>query len=611
MTWNALTSSLDLTRLPTLLRRGEISARDVAEAVSLRIERCDDQAIWISRVSQAQLLARASGLDAQAAEQGFAALPLFGIPFAVKDNMDVQAMRTTAACPVFSYTASQTAHVVQRLLDAGALLVGKTNLDQFATGLVGTRSPYGVPRNPFSPSALPGGSSSGSAVAVARGLVSFALGTDTAGSGRVPAALNNVVGLKPSRGLMSCHGIVPACRSLDCVSIFALTARDSVQVARVAAGFDSRDAFARPQAVTQLWSIDSPPGSFRFAVPRPAELEFFGDRASARCFQVALEQLAALGGSPVEIDFQVFREAAALLYEGPWVAERLEAVGDLLATKPEALHADVREAIAPATRFSARDGFTAYHRLKTLRRAAYELLTTVDTLVVPSVGCSFSLAEALSTPQKVNRSLGYYTNFVNLLDLCAVAVPATMRDDGVPFGVTLIGPAFSDSRLASLAQALQRRSGLTLGATRATFPPEEASSVTATPSARVRVCVVGAHLSGLPLNHQLLERRASLVCATRTAPRYRLYALEHFTPPRPGMLRAEHGREIAVEVWELPTEEFGGFVKTIPAPLSIGQVELMSGEHVCGFLCESYALADGRDITEFGGWRAYLAARSQ
>lgn len=610
MTWNLLTSSLDLTRLGMLLRRGEISAREVAETVLLRIERCDDQAIWISRVDGAQLLSRAKALDVRAAEQGITALPLFGIPFAVKDNIDVQTMRTTAACPVFSYTASHTAHVVQRLLDAGALLVGKTNLDQFATGLVGTRSPYGVPRNPFDPRALPGGSSSGSAVAVARGLVSFALGTDTAGSGRVPAALNNVVGLKPSRGLLSCQGIVPACRSLDCVSIFALTARDSVHVARVAAAFDARDPFARPAAATQIWSIDAPPVSFRFAVPRPAELEFFGDSASARCFQIAVEHLRALGGSPVEIEFRVFREAAALLYEGPWIAERLEVVGELLATKPEALHADVREAIAPATRFSARDGFAAYYRLKALRRAAQDLLAAADVLVVPSVGRNFSLAEALAAPQQVNRSLGYYTNFVNLLDLCAVAVPAAMRDDGVPFGVTLIGPAFTDSRLASLAEALQRRSELTLGATRAMFPTEPLG-VTAASSGRVRVCVVGAHLSGLPLNHQLLERSASLVCATQTAPRYRLYALEHFTPPRPGMLRAEPGKAIAVEVWEMPVSEFGGFVKTIPAPLSIGQVELMNGERVSGFLCEPYALAGGRDITEFGGWRGYLAAQQQ
>lgn len=607
MDWDPLTSSFDLARLGALLATRRITAREVAEAVLARLAQCDDAAIWISRLSADQLHAQAAALDRRGRDTGIEGLPLFGVPFAVKDNIDVQGMATTAACPEFSYVANATATVVRRLLNAGALLVGKTNLDQFATGLVGVRSPYGAPRNAFDPRMLPGGSSSGSAVAVARGLVCFALGTDTAGSGRVPAALNNVVGLKPSRGLLSCHGVVPACRSLDCVSIFALTAGDCMQVAQVAAAFDEQDPFARPQAATQRWSVGSPPGAFRFGVPRAGQLEFFGDADNAAGFDEALQQLRTLGGSPVEIDFQVFRDAAALLYQGPWVAERLEAAGTLLAANPEAVHPDVRAAINAAFGFSAQDSFSAYYRLKELRRAAQSTLAHVDFLLVPSVGRAFSLADVAAAPQGVNSQLGYYTNFVNLLDLCAIAVPAAMRGDGLPFGATLIAPAFTEARLAAIADGIQRASGLSLGATAWTLPARNDKADVAPPD-RVRVCVVGAHMSGLPLNHQLLERGATLIAATQTAPRYRLYALEHFVPPRPGMLRTDAGAPIAVEVWEMPLAQFGSFVAAIPAPLGIGQVELASGESVCGFLCEPYALGGARDITHHGGWRGYLGA---
>jgi allophanate hydrolase len=608
MDWHPQESSFDLAQLGTSLASGLIGARDVADAVLLRLDASSDEAIWIARVCADELRAQAERLDRRAAQQGRENLPLFGVPFAIKDNIDVQGMPTTAACPAFSYVAQATATVVQRLLDAGALLVGKTNLDQFATGLVGLRSPYGAPRNPFDARILPGGSSSGSAVAVARGLVSFALGTDTAGSGRVPAALNNVVGLKPSRGLLSGYGVVPACRSLDCVSVFALTVHDSMRVASIAAGVDANDPFIRAQAATQQWAVAAKPQAFRFGVPNAAHLEFFGDTVQAACFETACAQLVTLGGTPVEIDFQVFRDAAALLYQGPWVAERLQAAGTLLANNPAAIHPDVRAAISAAWRFSAQDSFAAYYRLKALRRAAQALLAGVDFLLVPSLARVYSVADVAAAPQEVNSRLGYYTNFVNLLDLCAIASPAAMRADGVPFGVTLIGPAFTEARLAAIAAALHQSSGVPLGATAWPLPANEIAMPPA-PQGRVRVCVVGAHLSGLPLNHQLQERGATLLRATTTSPCYRLYALEHFAPPRPGMLRSESGAAIAVEVWEMPTSEFGGFVAAIPAPLGIGQVELADGEQLCGFLCEPYALSGARDITHHGGWRGYLAAR--
>jgi allophanate hydrolase len=514
------------------------------EEVYRRIAAHRDNPVFIHVVPRDEALAQAR------AAKG----PLAGVPFAVKDNIDVAGVATTAGCREFSYVAKRTAPAVQRLLDAGAVLVGKTNLDQFATGLVGTRSPYGACRNAFDPAYISGGSSSGSALAVALGMAHFALGTDTAGSGRVPAAFNNVVGLKPTRGLVPTEGVVPACRSLDCVSIFAKTCRDALSILEIIGEEKERISF--PLAV-------------RFAVPRL--LEFHGDRAYAELFAKALSRF----DNVVEIDFAPFLEVQKLLY-GPWVAERLADLEDHL---PDMLPV-TRQVIEAGKRYSAAELFRAQHRLAELKGQCWK---DFDVLIVPGAPTIYRIAEIEADPIELNARLGRYTNFVNLLDLAAVSVPAGFRPDGLPFGITLIGPAGSDASLAALGAKFNNE------------PVIETRSA-------IKLAVIGAHLSGMPLNHQLTERRARLVRKARTAPTYRLYALEG----KPGLVRADAGGAIELEVWELEPREFGGFVAQIPAPLGIGTLELEDGEQVKGFLCEPYAVRGRPDITQFGGWRAYL-----
>jgi len=562
--------------------------------------------VWISRVSDHDLRARASALDARLAADPARALasPLFGALFAVKDNIDVAGMPTTAACAAFAYTPSESATAVCKLEAAGAIVVGKTNLDQFATGLVGTRSPYGAVPNAFDPEFISGGSSSGSAVAVATGQVHFALGTDTAGSGRVPAGLNNIVGLKPSRGVISARGVVPACRSLDCVSIFALTVADVVRVFDAARGFDSADPYARALSLVRA-RITAP---FRFGVPGPGHLEFFGDGAAAAAFCGAIERLRDLGGEPVALDFTAWQEAAALLYEGPWVAERHAAIRDYFDTQAATLDPTVAAIIAEASRYSATDAFVAQARLAALRQQLEPAWREIDALVVPTTPTNYRIADVEQEPIELNRRLGTYTNFVNLLDLAALAVPAALRGDGLPFGITLIGPAGSDLALADLGQRFHHATGLPLGAIGEPLP--SLSPLTARADV-ARLAVVGAHLSGMPLNHQLCERGAQLVCRIRTAPRYRLFALPGTVPPKPGLIRADDdvGHRIEVEVWELNYAAFGSFVTAIPPPLGIGTIELEDGSSVQGFVCEPAATVGARDISDFGGWRAYVCER--
>jgi allophanate hydrolase len=492
----------------------------------------------------------------------------------------------------------RTAPVVQRLLDAGAILIGKTNLDQFATGLVGTRSPYGAVPNAFDPTLISGGSSSGSAVAVASGLVHFSLGTDTAGSGRVPAGLNNIVGWKPTRGLLCTDGVLPACRSLDCVSIFALTVADAARVFAAAAA--RTVPLDRPRVAAG--------GSFTFALPQRDQCEFYGDSTSAGAFSDAVVQLQRLGGTPREIDFAPWRAVASMLYEGPHVAECHAAIRKFFDEQPDALDPTVRGIIAGARRFSATDAFVATTRLAEMRATLAPLWQTFDVLVVPTTPTAYTIADVEAEPVELNRRLGTYTNFVNLLDLAALAVPASMRPDGIPFGITLIGPAGSDLMLAELAQRLHTATGLTLGALGLPMPTAEPLL----PRADVaQVAVVGAHLSGLPLNRELTERGGRLVRRARTAPHYRLYALPGTTPPKPGMVRVagDGGHAIDLEVWELPIGAFGAFVAGVPAPLSIGTIELDDGAPVQGFLCEAVATEGAEDISRFGGWRRYLDAR--
>lgn len=519
-------------------------------------------------------------------------LSLRGIPFAIKDNIDVAGLRTTAACPEFAYRPDVSAFVVQRMIEAGAIPVGKTNLDQFATGLVGLRSPYGAPENPFNSEFIPGGSSSGSAVAVARGLCSFALGTDTAGSGRVPAAFNELVGFKPTRGLLSTRGVVPACRTLDCVSIFSRSVADADEVFRVAAVFDAEDPFARPAPRPRplTWPI-------RVGIPRAGQQEFFGDGAAQALFAEAVEKMRALGAVITEIDFSPFRAAAGLLYEGAWVAERYAAIKDFVQTTPQALHPVTRQIIEGARTRSAVDAFESTYQLAKLRRETESIWAEIDCLLLPTTPTTYKVSDVVANPIQLNSNLGYYTNFVNLLDLCAIALPAGRLPSGVPWGITLMAPAFQDHSLLDWGAKFLGESP----------PNKTAGNSSATSTVRVAVC--GAHLSRLPLNKQLLERDSRLVAATRTSPDYRLYALPNTTPPKPGMVRvSKGGAAIEVEVWEMPLSHFGSFVAGIPAPLGIGQVKLADGTEVHGFTCEAAAVENAEDISHFGGWRAYLAS---
>ena len=555
----------------------------------------DPAAAWIARIDPPLA-------DAAAAADG----PLAGLRFAVKDNIDVAGWPTTAACPEFAYDAATHATVVARLLAAGAVLVGKTNLDQFACGLNGTRSPYGAVPNAFDARYVSGGSSAGSAWVVATGEVDFALGTDTAGSGRVPAGLNNIVGLKPSRGLISARGVVPAAQSVDCVSIFARTVELAARVLAVALGPDMLDPYSRdlPLATAPL--------PMRPRVGVPATLEFFGDADSAAAFEQSLAQLEALGATRVAIDYAPLAEIAALLYDSALVAERYAAVRGFFDAHEAAVIEPVRGILAQGRRYGAADLVDAQIRLRALAQRVAPMWRDIDVLVVPTAPTHVTIEAMRADPVAQNRNLGAYTNFVNLLDYAALSVPTCLRADGLPFGVTLIGPCGSDWQLAGLGQRLHHASGLTLGATGAAMPAAAALPVPAFGDVpTMRVAVVGAHLSGMPLNGQLTERGAVRLRETRSAPHYRLYALPGTVPPKPGMVRvpAGEGAALVVEVWEMPMAAYGSFVALIPAPLGIGTLTLEDGSSVQGFVCESLALEGAEDITHHGGWRRYIESR--
>ncbi len=598
----AMALSLDLAQLGAAYAAGATTPLEVIDEILCRIEAAGDDHVWISRRSAEDLRAEAKALAAQAVPTRG---PIYGIPFAVKDNIDAAGLATTAACPAFAYQPAQSAPVVARLVAAGAILIGKTNLDQFATGLVGVRSPYGTPRNPFDPAMAPGGSSSGSAVAVAAGLVSFALGTDTAGSGRVPAAFNNLVGLKPTRGLISTRGVVPACRSLDCVSIFALTVADARQVLAVAAGFDAADPYSRA-APPGFSLVQRLPARFRFGVPAPAARVFRGDPSSRTVFEQAIADAVAAGGEAEEIDFAPFAEAAALLY-GPWVAERSTALRVIFADHPEALHPVTREIIGAGFAESAVDLFAAQHRLAALRQVTAPLWQRLAFLLVPSVSGAFSLAEIAAEPIATNSELGRYTNFTNLLDLAAIAIPGGFSPAGFPAGVTLIGPAFHDGVLATFAERLHRDAAPTLGATGEPQPAAAPTPASAAVHPEIEIAVFGAHLAGEALNATLVGLGGRFRRPCHTAPCYRMLALPG-AMPRPGLVRVGvGGAEIAGEVWALPSAALAPLLTGIAPPLGLGTVALEGGAPAFGFICE--AGAAGEDITAFGGWRAYRAAR--
>ena len=628
--------------------RGELTPTALVEEIWRRCEAHGDPALWIHRLSLDELKAHARRVEAC----GPARQPLYGVPFAIKDNIDLAGVPTTAACRAFAYTPAESAPVVQRLVDAGAIPLGKTNLDQFATGLVGTRSPYGTPRNPFNPAYIPGGSSSGSAVAVAADLCSFSLGTDTAGSGRVPAAFNNLVGHKPTRGLLSTRGVVPACRTLDCVSIFARNCADAAEILGVVSNLDlvvstdrgvvgslefvvstednrSKTAAAPlttgsqpPTTNSQVPTTRSAPTApLRVGVPRAGQLNFFGNADAAKNFSKSVAHWQHLGAHIVEIDFAPFLETARLLYEGPWVAERYAAIRSFVEKRPDALHPVTRQIIEGGKSITAVATFEGFYKLAELRQKTGPVWQEIDVLLTPTTGTIYTVDEIEADPITLNSNLGYYTNYVNLLDLCAVAVPAGFLPNGLPWGVMLVAPANRD---ALALGAAAKFCGEVIGSwdlvvvtdasvsskpTTTSKPPITNYHLPTTPAhAPIRLAVCGAHLSGLPLNPQLIQLGAKLVRSTRTAPHYQLYALPGTTPPKPGLVRMKNGgASIEVEVWELPADAYGPFVAAIPAPLGIGTLALENGEAVQGFLCEAHAVEGARNISSFGGWRSFLA----
>jgi allophanate hydrolase len=580
-------------------RSGALTPRQTIARTYQRIRAYNDPALFITLRDEEDALAEAASLERNSARD----LPLYGIPIAVKDNIDVAGMPTTAACPAFAYDAKQDATVIARLRAAGAIVIGKTNLDQFATGLVGTRSPYGVPRNALRDDLIPGGSSSGSAAAVAAGLVPLSLGTDTAGSGRVPAMFNNIVGLKPSLGLVSNAGVVPACRTLDCVSIFSLTVEDSWTVLRVIAGHDARDPFSRN---IPLGTLEGSFNDARLGIPAAKDRDFFGDDDAAQAYDIALARARDLGAVLTEFDFAPFGETARLLYEGPWVAERWSVIEELARRDPDAIHPITRAIIAPGASRSAVETFRAFYRLEELRAQIRPLWSDLDALLLPTAPCLYTLAEVEADNVRLNSRLGTYTNFVNLLDLCGLTVPTLITADRKAYGVTFLAPSGRDGFLASLAHTHEAASRLPLGAGRTA--PARPSTLPPAPrdANRIEVALFGAHMRGLPLNRDVVALGGKFVRPAETAATYRCFLLAGAIP-RPGVLRVDKGgASIEAEIWAMPPDGFGRFVASIPPPLGFGTVILSDGSEVKGFLVEATATAGARDISHFGGWRAFL-----
>lgn len=594
---------MTISAIHAAYRSGELTPHKLLHRC-LQHAQADERNVWICLLSVEQLDGYLHQLEYHSPDD----LPLFGIPFAIKDNIDLADLPTTAACPDYAYQPLESAFVVKQLIAAGAIPLGKTNLDQFATGLVGVRSPFGACQNSVDPAYISGGSSSGSAVAVATGQVCFALGTDTAGSGRVPAAFNNILGLKGTKGRISCSGVVPACKSLDCVTLFAQCATDLATVWPIAAQFDAQDPFAREAvAATPI------PVAFRFGVPAKTQLQFFGDSEAERLYWQALDTLEALGGTVVEIDLEPFLQAARLLYDGPWVAERLAAIKEFFHSDASRCLPVIQTIIGGAETRTAVDAYEALYELQRLKRLADAELAKVDLIVTPTTGTIYTIQEVEADPIRLNSNLGYYTNFMNLLDYSAIALPCGFRSAGdkvdLPFGITLFAPAFQDEVLLALGDRWQRQVALPLGVIHQLLPANT-PSLPMPVADTIDVLVCGAHLSGLPLNWQLTDRKAFLKQVTSTAKAYRMYALAGGPPYRPGLFRdTDNGAAIAVEVWSVPAEHFGSFVAGIPAPLGIGKVELADGTWVSGFICEPCGLKGAEEISELGGWRNYIATR--
>ena len=595
------TSGWTIGEWQQVYRSGAYTPRDLLEPLHNELTTADPA--WISLMDTEQLTAELARLDSLGHASS---LPLYGIPFAVKDNINVAGLPTTAACPDFAYQPDEDAFVVARLRALGAIVLGKTNLDQFATGLVGTRSPYGEVPNSFNSDYVSGGSSSGSASVVARGLVPFALGTDTAGSGRVPAGFNNLVGWKPTRGAFSTRGVVPACKSLDCVSLFAQTVTECEQLAALLTQFDARDPYARKAPASGRRRVGQSP---RLAIPH--SMEWYGDKEQEAAFARSCEQWQAMGAEITCIDFSAMYELARLLYEGPWVAERHAELESFMANHQERMDPVVASIVDSARHHTATSAFRAEYRRMALTRQILAVFDEYDALLVPTTPRFPTRQEIADQPVTINSQLGSYTNFVNLADCCALALPAGFRADKLPFGITLIAPAWQESVLACLGTRWQASCALPLGATgrQVTFDAGQAES--SSPSEQI-IAVVGAHLSGMPLNHELTSRGATLLERNRTADHYRLYAIANSQPPKPALVAAKEqgGAAIELELWSLPKWAWADFMAGIPSPLGLGTITLADGRQVKGFICEPAALIGARDITEFGGWRAYIRSLS-
>ena len=595
--------NLNISFLIESYKNKSLTPKKVVENIIQRSEQFADHEIWIHQLSLAEIQPYLDDLESKSIDD----LPLYGIPFAIKDNIDLADIPTTAACPAFANTPDKSAFVVQQLINAGAIPIGKTNMDQFATGLVGVRSPepWGSCKNSFNKEYISGGSSAGSSVSVALGLVSFSLGTDTAGSGRVPASFNNLVGLKPSIGLLSMTGVLPACRSLDCVSIFALTTDDANKVLEQAAVYDSEDQYARKISFdNNNRQYGLPDTRFTFAVPKPEQLEFFANESAQTLFNGSVKKMESLGGVKEEIDFTIFIQAAKLLYEGPWVAERYVAIEELISQQPDKLLPVIKTIIGGAEGKLATDAFKAEYQMQVYRARAKQILAQVDFLMTPTAGTIYTIDEVNADPIKLNSNLGFYTNFMNLLDCACVAVPAGFLDNGLPWGISLVSTAMQDRKLLSYANKWQQYNKLMPGNLDMPLPASDAVAINFSDTIPIIVC--GAHLEGLALNWQLTERGAQLQEKTTSAKSYRMFVIEGALK-RPGMIRDDKADNIIdIEIWQIPKSEFGSFVAAIPAPLGIGKVETSDGRWLPGFICEGYATEGARDISHLGGWRQYL-----
>jgi allophanate hydrolase len=606
--WNPATGSLDLSTLSAAFADGSLTPSVVVAAIYDRIDKRGDDSVWIHLIAREQALQAAKAIEKTSA----IGKPLWGIPFSVKDCNDIDGLPTTNALREFSYIADHTGQALQRLFDAGAILIGKTNMDQFGIGLVGVRTPYGACSSVFNNDFISGGSSSGSAVSVAAGLCTFSIGNDAAGSGRVPAAFNNIVGIKPTPGLVSnsCVSGGGCVKTIETVSVFSLTVEDGMTVLKLMAGYDPTYPFSKPEADVVSLDIVAAPPSFKFGIPKGDALRFFSDTDAQRLFSQAVARMQEMGGQVVEIDFAAFDEVQRILYDGPWISERALSLDPVLAKHGDHIHPVTRTILERSGEFSALDTFRAIHRIAELKCETRAVWDEVAVLMVPTTPTIYRKSEVLADPIALNSKLGIYTNFVNLMGLCGIAVPGGFRDDGLPLGITFLAPGFAEARVAGVAAEFHRRTGLPLGAFDNAYPARRKTQTVISTAGRREIAVVGAHLSGMPLNGELTSRDGKFIRLGRTTQNYRLFALAGTIPAKPGLIRREGatGPGIEIEIWSLPTEGFGDFVSTVSSPLCIGKISLEDGSIISGFLCEPAALENAKDITAFGGWRNFLSA---